>query len=230
MNKKVLFFIATLLIVATGALTSCDKKSKQKTVNGGYLFWNCIFVSTDLLEVADVEVTQTGTDGTRVTDTITIDNSDFYRIAPQIDSTKSVWVRKLADNVITIGSVGVGNDLNGTSDDDIMENPIDSTKRVWISELPILDAQLPFHMYATARFLPKPIAPDNLDKKYSLYCRMLYDSYIDVDVLQSDDISGNNVSTTLNNANDNPVILDYTIQSRKDKTSGSSKLECVKNN
>ena len=177
-----------------------------------------------------MEVTQTGTDGTRVTDTITIDNSDFYRIAPQIDSTKSVWVRKLADNVITIGSVGVGNDLNGTSDDDIMENPIDSTKRVWISELPILDAQLPFHMYATARFLPKPIAPDNLDKKYSLYCRMLYDSYIDVDVLQSDDIIGNNVSTTLNNANDNPVILDYTIQSRKDKTSGSSKLECVKNN
>ena len=230
MKKPILFFIATLLIVATGALTSCDKKSNQKASNDGYSFFNCIFVSTDLLEVADLEITHTGADGTRVTDTITIDNTEFYRIAPQIDSTKSIWVRKLADNVIAISSVAAGADINSTADDDIMDNPIDSTKRVWVSELFIQETQLPFHMYATARFLPKPIAPENVDKKYALYCHMLYDSYIDVDILQSDEVSGIKISTTLNVANDNPVILDYTIQLRKDKTSGSSKLECIKNN
>ncbi|MBR6431933.1 MAG: hypothetical protein IKS64_03690, partial [Muribaculaceae bacterium] len=72
--------------------------------------------------------------------------------------------------------------------------------------------------------------PENVDKKCALYCHMLYDSYIDVDILQSDEVSGSKISTTLNVANDNPVILDYTIQLRKDKTSGSSKLECIKNN
>ena len=225
--KKTLFFIATLLIVATGALTSCDKKSKQETINDGYTFFNCIFVSTDLLEVADVEVTHTRTDGTRVTDTITIDNTEFYRIAPQIDSNKSIWVVREMDDVITIRSAA---DINSASNDSIMSNPIDSTKRVWINELFLEKAKVPFHMYATARFLPKSIVQENKDKKYALYCRMLYDSYLDVDILQSDDVSGSDVSTMLKIANDNPAILDYTIQPRKDKTSGSSELECVKNN
>ena len=141
--KKTLFFIATLLIVATGALTSCDKKSKQETINDGYTFFNCIFVSTDLLEVADVEVTHTRTDGTRVTDTITIDNTEFYRIAPQIDSNKSIWVVREMDDVITIRSAA---DINSASNDSIMSNPIDSTKRVWINELFLEKAKVPFHM------------------------------------------------------------------------------------
>lgn len=68
--KKLLSYFAIIMLVATAALTSCDKQQNEKEVP--LMVTYSIDCSKDLLNLCDLVVTYKGNDGVDVVDTITV--------------------------------------------------------------------------------------------------------------------------------------------------------------
>lgn len=96
--KPTLLYIATLVVIACAAFTSCEQKSNQSPAHVDFLSiqysWDC---SRELMDYVDIEITYANSNGELVTDTLTRDNISSLSLGIQdydglwyYDSTSTV--------------------------------------------------------------------------------------------------------------------------------------------
>ena len=87
--KTTLLYITTLAILASAALTSCDKNVHYNLDSKMLDFHFALRCSREMMEVADIEVTYADSVGKIITDTITIDKMDVLNEHHEyVDGTK----------------------------------------------------------------------------------------------------------------------------------------------
>lgn len=107
--KPTLLYIATLVVIACAAFTSCEQKSNQSpqhidSLKFQYL-WEC---SRELMDYVDIEITYANSNGELVTDTLTRDNISSLSLGIQdydglwnYDSTSTVsWFEDIIIDTI----------------------------------------------------------------------------------------------------------------------------------
>ena len=96
--KPTLLYIATLVVIACAAFSSCEQKSNQSPAHVDSLSiqysWDC---SRELMDYVDIEITYANSNGELVTDTLTRDNISSLSLGIQdydglwyYDSTSTV--------------------------------------------------------------------------------------------------------------------------------------------
>lgn len=102
--KPTLLYIATLVVIACAAFSSCEQKSNQSPAHVDSLSiqysWNC---SRELMDYVDIEITYANSNGELVTDTLTRDNISSLSLGIQdfdglwnYDSTSTVsWFENI---------------------------------------------------------------------------------------------------------------------------------------
>lgn len=107
--KPTLLYIATLVVMACAAFTSCEQKSNQSPEHIDSLrfqySWDC---SRELMDYVDIEITYANSNGELITDTLTRDNISSLSLGIQdydglwnYDSTSTVgWFEDIIIDTI----------------------------------------------------------------------------------------------------------------------------------
>ena len=214
MKKYIVFSLALMMMASCASTTGdLDATPKAEPLNEDVVYY--LTLPNELFEVADVEVTYAGNHGKLITETITQ------------SKTVPVWAYE-----------GKAYRPYGS----------DSTLVIWERSL-TMDS-IPARVFISPRLLAKPCADEYKDKRYTMFGNMgfMYDSGLEVlpeyDPDPNDgivphqlygkdgvffhciDVSGSNMGTFIDIANDTPQAMDCTIRPEKP---GSKKLHAEYN-
>jgi hypothetical protein len=204
--KSIIPFSIALMMMAAVAFSSCVQTDKLEKEAYQESIQYSMTLPVEVFEFADVAVTYVGDHGILVTDTVTRGQT-----VPIWEAVEMAYLETEADQ----------------------RKSEDTTKVVW--QKSVMADSIPARVFISPRFLSKPCAKENEDKKYDLtaYMGYLYDTGVEVNELSASyndsirphvrmgkqecffhcsDVSGSKIATVMDNANHDPVTLDFTIR------------------